>query len=685
VSVPGGSAAGLGAGGPQQCDLVLDAPWSLGIFPLAGAVQEIRQAGYTINRCAGVSAGAFIAALVASYGAKGIALSQMQIELRGLNLALLHWRRQEREYLNGEFLSRFLYIQLRQLGVVTFADLRIAGPSGAPAAGGDYRLVIYARSGERILRLPYDYPSIGLDPGRQSVSQAVLAAGTGPAFPPLRTGRGASGGPVAELTDAFAHLPVPADCFDGADGRPRGGPTIAVAVRPGIARVMPAASPADAARTIMIDLGPTPLLQANPSAETQTRLFELGGRAARTSLPGLGDPPAAAGPAAPAAGTATRTVPFEDVPLYLAGVTDAAMYVASGGAPFIYRSCMDFALSYLKACRGQTGGHLPRSGASLMMLVTMPRRRMRILMLLYVLFVAPRALLLSGGRSALVVLQRGIRSIPPLITAVVVVFVTGDAWRILGTGFTPRFFALVVLFLLVSLLFLIRFGDYWEQDIDVAATGHVIDLDDPDDEAAVLLCGIRDSMDSVSGRGPGGRRRGRRAGNPRSDVAQSSWLRFWQLIEWGAAPVPLEKPAGRLGRAYVYGSYVLLSAFFLIFVALFVAAALILVGLILISAKETTKLAGSADVYLPLWGHAVITRQLVSLSLSLGAFAAFFLVAAQRAEDRREFTASVLVGFRQALLAYTVYRRACAHAAEWTGVPVRLDQAPDSQPLRERV
>jgi hypothetical protein len=59
----------------------------------------------------------------------------------------------------------------------------------------------------------------------------------------------------------------------------------------------------------------------------------------------------------------------------------------------------------------------------------------------------------------------------------------------------------------------------------------------------------------------------------------------------------------------------------------------------------------------------------------------FFLVAAQRAEDRREFTASVLVGFRQVLLAYTVYSRACAHAAEWTGVPVRLDQAPDSQPL----
>ena len=41
-----------------------------------------------------------------------------------------------------------------------------------------------------------------------------------------------------------------------------------------------------------------------------------------------------------------------------------------------------------------------------------------------------------------------------------VVFVTSDAWRILGTGFTPRFFMLVSTFLLASLLFLIR-RDWW--------------------------------------------------------------------------------------------------------------------------------------------------------------------------------------------------------------------------------
>jgi len=36
------------------------------------------------------------------------------------------------------------------------------------------------------------------------------------------------------------------------------------------------------------------------------------------------------------------------------------------------------------------------------------------------------------------VVRKGVRGVPPLVTAVVVVFVTGDAWRILGTGFTVR-------------------------------------------------------------------------------------------------------------------------------------------------------------------------------------------------------------------------------------------------------
>jgi hypothetical protein len=61
--------------------------------------------------------------------------------------------------------------------------------------------------------------------------------------------------------------------------------------------------------------------------------------------------------------------------------------------------------------------------------------------------------------------------------------------------------------------------------------------------------------------------------------------------------------------------------------------------------------------------------QLVSLSLTLGAFAAFFLVTGQRPEERVEFMNASLRDLRRVLLAYSIYRRARANAASWTGVP----------------
>src|SRR5262249_1495742 len=58
-------------------------------------------------------------------------------------------------------------------------------------------------------------------------------------------------------------------------------------------------------------------------------------------------------------------------------------------------------------------------------------------------------------------IAKGARSIPPLITALVVVFMTGDAWKIIaGIAFTWRFYLLITAFLLISLFFLIR-EDFW--------------------------------------------------------------------------------------------------------------------------------------------------------------------------------------------------------------------------------
>ena len=130
----------------------------------------------------------------------------------------------------------------------------------------------------------------------------------------------------------------------------------------------------------------------------------------------------------------------------------------------------------------------------------------------------------------------------------------------------------------------------------------------------------------------------------------------------------MERPRGLRG-VYAYLAYLALVAFSLIAAALFVSAILIAVGLILINANETKSLAGSAYIYQSFPGITV-TKQLLSLSFSLGAFAAFFLVAAQHSDDRDKFMKSTLLRYRRALLVYTTYCRAHDDAAEWTGIPV---------------
>jgi hypothetical protein len=229
------------------------------------------------------------------------------------------------------------------------------------------------------------------------------------------------------------------------------------------------------------------------------------------------------------------------------------------------------------------------------------------------------------------VFRKGVRGVPPLITAVVVVFVTGDAWRILGSGFTVRFWALVFVFLLASLLFLIRWN--WWDDINVTKS----------EEAAVLLEGIK----------------------------HKRWAEFREFTEGGVPPAPMVRPR-RLGAIRVYTGYWMLCAVALVAAAVFVSVTLIIIGVILINRNETMTLANSVHVYWTLPGGVVITKQLLSLSCSLGAFAAFFLVAAQRPDEREAFMKKVLTRYRRVLLVHSIYCRARDQATVWTGVPVHV-------------
>jgi hypothetical protein len=311
---------------------------------------------------------------------------------------------------------------------------------------------------------------------------------------------------------------------------------------------------------------------------------------------------------------------------YLIDLNKTAQYVFTRGAPFFVRSHYKFVKNFIAKSQDLPvgaispkdlgRGELQRSG--LWAFAIRP-----------LFTILPFQLFLSSVSSGWIVIRKGIRTAPPLITAVVVVFVTGDAWRILGTGFTLRFVAFVSSFLLASLLFLIR-RHYWK------------DIDASEDEAAALLQAI---------------------GRP---------MKFFELMQLGAQAVPIQPPRRLSGRVCVYLGYLLLTAFALIVVAAFVSSCLIVVGLILVDARETRVLAHSVTVYKAV-GNVVLTRQLVSLSCSLGAFAAFFLIATQRPEDRKAFMDNVLYKLRQAMLVYTIYCHAHDRAFEWTKVDVKAD------------
>jgi hypothetical protein len=114
-------------------------------------------------------------------------------------------------------------------------------------------------------------------------------------------------------------------------------------------------------------------------------------------------------------------------------------------------------------------------------------------------------------------------------------------------------------------------------------------------------------------------------------------------------------------------NYWLLSLLSLLGIAFIVFLAMLVIGIILINGRETSALAGSTDTYIT-FGYVVLTKQLLSLSLVLGSFAAFFLVAGQHPEDRNSFMREVVRTIRLALLAYYVYQEAKMSAKKWTDI-----------------
>lgn len=249
VASEGGSGADVPAEppAPLRADLVLEGGGVKGIA-LVGAVSTLAAAGYGFERVAGSSAGSIVAAVVAGLQKAGEPLSRLEDVARSLRYNRLRDRGRigrvfgifgpltdglaiafENGMFEGEYLRGWLAGVLQDLGVRTFGDLRRDDPGSSLPPERQYGLVVTASdvSRQRLLQLPWDYPSYGLPADEQSVADAVRASAAIPFFfEPVMLR--APGGQVSTLVDGAVLSNFPIAMFDCTDGLVPRWPTFGV-------------------------------------------------------------------------------------------------------------------------------------------------------------------------------------------------------------------------------------------------------------------------------------------------------------------------------------------------------------------------------------------------------------------------------------------------------------------------
>ena len=228
-----------------NADLVLEGGGVKGLG-LVGAVLHLMRAGYTFPRVAGTSAGSILAAFLAA----GVTADQLAGIMSRLDYArvpdrsapgvpglsegigLLHRKGAH----PGEYVHRFVLEELEKLGVRTFADLRRTDRRADANLAPDqaYKLVVTATdiTRGRLLRLPWDYHLLNLDPDDQLVADAVRASISIPLFfkpVPVRDGET---GEERTLVDGGVLSNFPIEIFDRTDAATPRWPTLGVKVIP---------------------------------------------------------------------------------------------------------------------------------------------------------------------------------------------------------------------------------------------------------------------------------------------------------------------------------------------------------------------------------------------------------------------------------------------------------------------
>jgi NTE family protein len=208
-------------------DLVCEGGGVRGIG-LVGAVMALAAAGYRFPRVAGSSAGAVVASMVAALQAAGESLSRLEEVMRSIDYrkfadpsligqvplvgGVLSLLVSDGIY-QGAYLERLLKGLLADLGVRTFADLR----TGEEPYQYAWSLVVTASdlSRRRLVRIPWDLDSYGIDPDGFPVARAARASSAIPfLFEPVRV-RGAT------WVDGGLLSTFPVELFDRPDATPR--------------------------------------------------------------------------------------------------------------------------------------------------------------------------------------------------------------------------------------------------------------------------------------------------------------------------------------------------------------------------------------------------------------------------------------------------------------------------------
>ena len=242
----------------QPVDLVLSGG-GVKFIGLVGAIVALMDAGYSIKRVSGVSAGSVVAAILAA-ASVGDQLTGEEVKQLAFSVPLHRWRDsgpvpflgaawglvKETSMYRGDAAYDWIRSELKNLGVIYFGDVvdvdrLVVGPR--------YKLVVTVAdlTAAQLVRLPWDYPRLyGLDPDEQPVADAVRASMAIPFFyrPVKLTG---ASGATSTLVDGGVLSNFPIDTFDRADGKPPLWPTFGITVLPrpneGLGAVMPALKP----------------------------------------------------------------------------------------------------------------------------------------------------------------------------------------------------------------------------------------------------------------------------------------------------------------------------------------------------------------------------------------------------------------------------------------------------------